>query len=369
MYYQNFLKENNVTKFTDVKKLMEINNIIVKEDKTIPELYLVYAHRNDKKYEELTELERICNGSIYEKETNKLICASFNKFNKDDTQIGNFFNLEDENLNIFHSIQGSLIRVYFYNNKLYFATKKCIDAFRAFWSSKQSFGEMFRQCLEKLKNNNFNCEFYKNKNYFFIMEHVNNKSIFDITENILFHIMTYHLDTDKYVNEYIGINKPLMCDVRDKPTLEKMISMKNINSEGFILFSDKCGIIQKKIIFPEFKRLQDLYGNCKTRFFRFLQIQNNIDMVKQYLQSFPFYSKEFVEYEQKLILFCKKLHEMYLEVRVYKTPNYNFNKKYSKFLYNIHGLYLKNRQPITITDVVNYIKPLDAKLIAHLMNE
>ena len=77
----------------------------------------------------------------------------------------------------------------------------------------------------------------------------------------------------------------------------------------------------------------------------------------------------FYEYEQKLLLFCKNLHETYLNIRVKKIPNCDYNKKLGKCLYTLHGLYLKHHQPITLTTVVNYIKPLDTKLLMYLLKD
>ena len=106
MNYHKILEDNEISKFEDVLQFLEANNIKVKQDKSIPELYLVYFERNDLTYDQLSPLQKECNGAIYEKDTNKLICACFNKFNKDSIKSDSMYNLNDEDLVILPSING-----------------------------------------------------------------------------------------------------------------------------------------------------------------------------------------------------------------------------------------------------------------------
>ena len=229
---------------------------------------------------------------------------------------------------------------------------------------------MFQECLdlykEKISLDNFNGGY----NHFFIMQHIENDNILPIMGNNLTHISTYNLNKNEFLVQFFGIGKPEMINIRDKATLEIMINKKKINYEGYILFNEKdfC-LINQKIIFPSYKYRCKLYGNTRSRLFRFLEIQNNVDLVREYLDLFQNHKDILYEYEQKLLSFCKNLHEIYLSIRVKKIPDYNYNKKLGKCLYNLHGLYLKHHQPITLTTVVNYIKPLDTKLLMYLLKD
>ena len=364
MNYQQALKDNEISKFEDVSKFLEANNIRVKQDTSVPELYLVYFSREGRDYDELSPLQRECNGAIYEKDTNKLVCACFDKFNKDSINPEAMFKLDDEELNIVDSVNGTFIRIYNYNGKQYFATKKCINADHAYWSSKKSFGTMFQECLA----NKPQFEFDPQYNYFFVMQHPENQSIFQINKTELFHISTYNLVKNKYIVQYIGFYKPKVVSVRDRPTLDILIAKKTINNEGYILYkNDGIGRIHQKIVFPSYKERCELYGNTKLRFFRFLEIQNDIDKVKQYLEKFPHHKDVFYDFEQQLLGFCKNLHETYLNIRVKRIENYNYDKKLGKCLYNLHGQYLKTHQPITLKTVTDYVRPLDAKLLMYLL--
>ena len=229
---------------------------------------------------------------------------------------------------------------------------------------------MFQECLEVYKDKVSLDNFSGGYNHFFIMQHLENDNILPIPGNNLIHISTYNLNKNKFLVQYFGISKPQIIEIRDMATLEIMIHKKTINFEGYILFDkNKMGLIHQKIIFPSYISKSKLYGNTRSRLFRFLEIQNNVDLVKDYLDCFPNHKDLFYEYEQKLLLFCKNLHETYLNIRVKKIPNCDYNKKLGKCLYTLHGLYLKHRQPITLTTVVNYIKPLDTKLLMYLLKD
>ena len=370
MNYQKILEDNEISKFEDVSQFLEANNIKVKQDKSIPDLYLVYFERNNLTYNELSPLQKECNGAIYEKNTNKLVCACFNKFNKDSIVSDSMYDLNDKNLEILPSINGTLIRTFYYKDTLYFATKKCINANHAYWSSKKSFGQMFQECLDVYKDKISLDNFSGGYNHFFIMQHLENDNILPIPGNNLVHISTFNLNKNEFKVQYFGISKPQFIEIRDKATLEIMIHKKTINFEGYVLFNkNEMGLVHQKIIFPSYINRSQLYGNTRSRLFRFLEIQNNVDLVRDYLDRFPNQKDLFYEYEQKLLSFCKNLHETYLNIRVKKIPNYDYNKKLGKCLYTLHGLYLKHHQPITLTTVVNYIKPLDTKLLMYLLKD
>ena len=118
-----------------------------------------------------------------------------------------------------------------------------------------------------------------------------------------------------------------------------MIHKKTINFEGYVLFNkNEMGLVHQKIIFPSYINRSQLYGNTRSRLFRFLEIQNNVDLVRDYLNRFPNQKDLFYEYEQKLLSFCKNLHETYLNIRVKKIPpaaksNYRVKLKFVKEIF------------------------------------
>jgi len=89
----------------------------------------------------------------------KLVMKGF-PFTYEYTIDNNLKNIQDDILPIFDqcsfydSYEGSLIRMFYFNNKWYLSTNKKLDAFRSKWASKESFGSFFKIALESEIENN-----------------------------------------------------------------------------------------------------------------------------------------------------------------------------------------------------------------------
>ena len=129
------------------KTFDEVSNILTKEPfflkvKQCPvnkNLYMLLYDKNKSNfsYKEVNE----CRGIILEKETNKVICYTFNKKNK--IEDNNFFKENWDDLEINEALDGTQIKMYFYNNIWNFSTTRMISAKRSFWYSNRSFEDLF----------------------------------------------------------------------------------------------------------------------------------------------------------------------------------------------------------------------------------
>ena len=72
MNYKKLLKYYNVRKFKDVKKLLNKNDIFVQD---IVSVYMILYVKNGK-YNRFADVYDECHGTIYEKETNRVIVES-----------------------------------------------------------------------------------------------------------------------------------------------------------------------------------------------------------------------------------------------------------------------------------------------------
>lgn len=77
MKYNDLLKKNKISKFKDVKKLLNKNNIFVQDIGGFLNLYMILYEKQGP-YKEFSNLFNECHGSIYEKNTNILISSLLN---------------------------------------------------------------------------------------------------------------------------------------------------------------------------------------------------------------------------------------------------------------------------------------------------
>ena len=122
--YYNFLKENNITDIELLKQFISGDSykLKFKEDNN---LILIFNDNNSNLNDDLV---KFFNGVIIEKSSLKVVCFTLEKCMEEDKVDDRLFN---KDLIIQPVFEGTLIRLYYYNNKWNVSTKKMIDAFNA----------------------------------------------------------------------------------------------------------------------------------------------------------------------------------------------------------------------------------------------
>ena len=115
----------------------------------------------------------------------KIVCYTFDKCLEEDNLNENLIDTDIITQPIY---EGTLVRLYCYNNEWHISTKKMIDAHKATWISDKSFGEMFDELFDK----NSLIKYNTNYCYSFLMGHKEN-NILKIENNYILHINTIDL--------------------------------------------------------------------------------------------------------------------------------------------------------------------------------
>jgi hypothetical protein len=365
MEYYKYINEKSITDYqTLVTDLTTNFNLKFKEE---GDLFLIYQDNDETNYNEVA-LVRNCIGLIGVKETLKVVCYSFDRcFEVEDNTDTIHPQIDINNIRVEKAYEGSLIRVYFYNNCWYVSTKRCIDASKAYWISNKSFYELFTEVLPV----NFKfTDLDESYCYSFLLCHPDNNIINKNYSCKVYHLSTRHVDTLSYVDIDIGITKPYVYTNIDSSNINTIFDQYSNEFEGYML-SDINGNRQK-VEGKVFKRLRLLWGNTNNRIYRYLQLRKSETDLKDYLSFFFNDCTFFKNIELLIIKYCKKIHKMYLDKNVKKTGEF-LNYPYSKITYKLHGDYLNNRAnkkntPVTVTKVMNYINQLDVNQLYHYLN-
>jgi len=144
--------------FAEVRDHLSSFNIVCKVDPNNDNLYLITYDREKSDF--TLPFMKQCRGTILEKGTNKIVCYTFDK--------GLDFEFSDYDLNdkemqlkvvggedldwnscqVEESVDGTQIRLFYYDGKWCKATTRCSDAYRAYWYSDRSFGDLFDEAAE-----------------------------------------------------------------------------------------------------------------------------------------------------------------------------------------------------------------------------
>ena len=263
-----------------------------------------------------TDLIKKCRGLIFHKD--RLIVPSFGwtgEYTKDDKEkVTSLIADGGDNIRIFDSHEGCLLRVYNFNKKWYISTHRKLDAFKSRWSSKQYWGEMFQSSLTTDLETFFST-LDKTKIYFFVVRNnEENRIVCNAPVNpTVYHVGTMYMENQKWVttfDEDIGIQHPTQHTVADIDTLIKYVEDNGFEvMQGLIVFT-KTTIF--KLCNKQYHDFLQTRGNEASIKFRYLQIR--MDKQKRQMLEFlyPNYLKDFEKYETYIYKIAAALTHAYI---------------------------------------------------------
>ena len=358
----NFIQNNQITTYDSLKNILEAEpfKLKIKEDSSFPDLFLIYIN-HDSNCD--ISLVRECNGIILDKKTLKIVCHTFEKCIDDDSKIDE--KIDIDNLYVEYAFEGTLIRLFYYNDVWRISTKKCIDASKSKWLSNKNFMELFSECLNGL---NIESNLNINNCYSFILTHPENKIFVNYTLPQLIHISSRDMTTLQEIDVNIGIYKQMREKVNIINSNEIISYYKNLqflNYEGIILIDNKFN--RQKIKTYIFMKARQLWGNTNNRFMHYLELRKNPQLLEEYLGFFDYDKNRFIEYEGHISELAKKILKIYLDKNIYKKISkvpYYFNK----IIYKLHGDFLKDKVRTNYDKVMQALLELDAKKICFIIN-
>ena len=364
--YYDLLKQNDIHNVNTLKNFIskEEYKLKFKEDNN---LILIFNDQNSNIQEELV---RFFNGVIIDKNTLNIICYTFDKC-LEETIINE--NLFDTDVRIQPVYEGTLVRVYFHNDKWNISTKKMINAYNAKWASNKSFGEMFEEIFPTYSS------YFENKSYCysFLMGHKEN-NILQNSHNYLIHLNTVDLENNIEINLPININE---YNIKNIQAYGEVIA--NMNKDAFInhikLIKNDEGLNEigymcinknnekQKFMKNNYINIRELWGNTNNRLFRYLNLRKNPDNLKKYLSIFQSDKKQFLDYEHYLMNIATFILNVYrnrhITKSITKVPFY-----IRDIIYKVHGLYLQTKNKVTFNDINVILHDLDEKKFCYIIN-
>ena len=277
------------------------------------------------------------------------------------------------------SYEGTLVRLYNYNEKWYISTHRKLDAFRSRWSSSSSFGHIFRKGLvdslgetykeesEEKVFEKFVSTLDKNGIYFFILcSNKDNKVLTEIDSNVqkvLSVGMIYNGRDDRYyytMNEDNGLDKPEVFEFESyKDVIEYVKQCNYKQTQGLFVIDNNFDTY--KIVNNKYKELSDKkIAEYKLKY-GYLRVRNNEKDRNRYLEENKEHTNFFENIEKSIFELAKKLLSFYRRRYVKKDMFYT-SKEIHNVLKNCHKWHREDyKQNIvklsTVIDNLNQIQP------------
>lgn len=236
----------------------------------------------------------------------------------------------EENLKetrFFRAYEGSLIRVFNFDDTWFISTHRKLDAFKSKWSSNTSFGEMFLNGIKKQMiieedderdvKDIFFSRLAKNKSYMFLVLPIeDNRVVCQVRSDeypTVYHVGTYENFPSKVfsLDEKIpDFPHPEEYKFKDFQEFEDEVGRTDVKThQGVIIFGPKNQLI--KVLHPEYFYLFRLRGNEQSIKFRYLQIRNDGDKWKDYGNLYPAFIPDFTDYERCLSQISEDIFSAY----------------------------------------------------------
>lgn len=360
---KNLVKEKS---FEEVKQISEISKLRVREQSNgnddLKSLYLLVGEENAN-----NELSVQSNGIILEKNTNKVVCMSQNKFKVIHSRLD--ASIKPSNASFEYCEDGTVVRLYSYKNIWYTATTKCIDATHSYWSSERTFDEMFWEVFGKENADTLN----RSYTYVFVLIHAENRIVVDIKENCLVYINRIHNDSMQEDNINIfNEHKDVKCTesvvVEGNKTFQDyyksskrglIIKMYNESSDTFDIY---------QYDFLEYSRVKEIRGNTPLIRMRYIELLQDEKSLKILEENYKDHMLLFAMIKHQMCNLYKEIHQLYFQSHIKHTFNVTKTHKYYRTLRQLHGIYKTTGNPITLSEVKSKVDSLDKNVIRKFLN-
>ena len=321
--------------FSELKKTLKKKyNLQVKEKDN---LYIVNIKKN--KINTNPDLN-LCNGIILEKNTNRIICNIYPVVKEyPDTYEYSDFN----SVVIEEAIDGTLIKLFFYDNKWHVSTNRCIDASTAFWICNKSFYDLFMEAATNINFDNLN----KTYSYAFILQHPRSRNVTKYSVPNLIYVYSFdHVNNNNVVDNNLSfLSTPKRYAFSSWDEMMASVPTLNYDIEGYIIYNNKKEIT--KIVNPTFKLVKEMKGNTPDMIYRCLVLYK-LGKMETFLQYYPEYTQNFNYIKSFIFNLVNKFFMLYITRYVKKQP-VSVPPHYEIILNHLHKDYLESKKDKSCT--------------------
>lgn len=332
-------------------------------------LYLIhYTHDNGE----------TANGFILDGRTFEIVCRNIPMI--EEVYIYDNNNINIENYRFFEAIEGTNLRLFYYENRWRISTTKKINACTSFWGdSNVSFGCLFYKAIV-----NFLSSTKKNLNYFEWLETLNKnyQYIFRITPTMNTRKISkytqipnvYHVGT--FIGKYFypdnndNIIPPLKeYNFNNFEQLEDFVLTSNpLEREGIIMYN-KLDNKFTKVISDRFSMLSNIRGQVCDIELRYLQIRKDFSKIILFKNLYRERENQFRKIENGIKQLTKIIHSVYMKIYVKKINDYKINKDFIKVVKRCHSRYVKTKEKTTKEIVYNILCNLNSKFLLRMVRK
>jgi hypothetical protein len=270
---------------------------------------------------------------------------------------------------VYKSVEGTLIRVFYYGEEWHMATSSRLDAYTSFWSNHKSFGKQFEEyveCISGTPLDVFLCSLDPSMAYFFLLPTSGVNRIGksrDDTEKCIYLVGVYKNGKLELADsESIQPNLWSYLESTTANSIEELLEM--IQENPVIHYSSDLDKIHKYMSkgYAERCKLRNNSQDVVGRYFELLR--QDPEQATKFRSMYPEANLEF--YSKQLNTIAGYIHKNYYN-RYVKKEYTVVPKVYFEMMKKCHERYLETREKTTSVQVYNMILEQDTKVILSLI--
>jgi hypothetical protein len=273
------------------------------------------------------EIVRECRGLILDKNF-KPVCVPFFKFgNYGETYCPE---IDWKSARVQEKVDGSLIKVWFYDEQWRVSTNGSIDAYtsdigQSIFSVLDIPYKTFGGLFDKAKENcglDFN-RLDTHKTYMFELVSPYNKVVIPYKDIAIYHIGTRNNDTLEELDEDIGVQKPKHYDLHTLEDCIETASKMPYSEEGYVVVDKNWNRV--KIKSPQYVAVHHLKNNGDLNISSLVQLVR-ANEIAEFCTYFPEYKEYIIKLKEKTEEVIKTLEK---EIDLIKTKQFETQKDFA----------------------------------------
>jgi hypothetical protein len=336
------IDENNLKTFGEIKSFLSQPPYFIetREDKPVSNLYLLF-HTLESDIN--NSIVQECNGIILDKNTNHIVSYGVNRVFSMEEIMERDSSVDWDNALYEKCLDGTFLKVYFYNDKWNVSTTKCINGDKSKWTSKRSFYNLFMECnvdLESLDKNNCYC---------YILQHPESRIVSPLPyypSVVLVAIRNMNtLELSTFNTSFV------FAPEQNKLEFVKNQSFIDGSYLVSILPTENSPLRVVRVDSLEYEWVKHVRGNVPDIKMRYVEImQMNLEKQDIY-KYYPEHSEDFLKIESELMSVSKIIQNLYFKKFILKEE-VEIPVKYSQSIRQLHGQFKKTKCITTFETVL-----------------
>jgi hypothetical protein len=363
MNFRDFIQQEH--SFANVKSKLLEKQVIIKEHDNLALLtYPNVSQRADSHLPDMNNsLVRSCRGVIVQQAPLTVLSYTFSK----PYSSSSFKNNDLSDFTIEELVDGSFIKLFYYDGTWNVSTHRCINSKMAMFNSYKSFYDMWMEAKDKsgLNYDDLNTNYI----YSFVLCHPENRIVSNYTTPYIVHIGTFDMKDNNEVDVTIpNIQKPKQFQFSSYDEIVTQLKQLGLDTRGYMIKSKKLNSNGEydRFVFESdvYKKVKVVRGDNRSMIYRYIYLSRTDPVM---FEDFKTYFPEFLWIDEHFEQLAQLIHWLYLSFYVNKTTRF-INPKYWQLTNELHTLYLRTLQPTTIHTVRNHLNCYPIEELCLLLN-